>query len=116
MQVPWIIKVHCQNFFIRGPGAQYFEVQAARSSPAIPSGGVDLEAAKTELKQAMQQAEEDTRRQITELEEAQEPNPWLCRVGWVKHLEGFDQEELRALVALVKDNEIELEVLYKAFD
>jgi hypothetical protein len=45
-------------------------VQAARSSAAIPSGDVDLDAAKTKLKQAMQQAEEKARRQITELEEA----------------------------------------------
>ena len=45
------------------------------------SGDVDLDAAKTELKQAMQQAKEDTRRQVTELEEAREPNPWLYRVG-----------------------------------
>ena len=68
--MPWGTGVHYQHFFIRGPGAQFFEVQAVESSPAISSGDVDLDAAKTALKQAMQQAEEDIRRQITEPEEA----------------------------------------------
>ena len=40
----------------------------------MPSGDIDLDAAKTALKQAMQQAEEEARRQITEPEEAREPN------------------------------------------
>ena len=59
---------------------------------------------------------EEARRQITEPEEAREPNPWLRRVGWVEHLGAFDREELRALVAPVKDDEPELDVLCRAFD
>ena len=47
----------------------------------MPSGDVDLDAAKTALKQAIQQAEEEAHRQITKPEETQEPNPWLRRVG-----------------------------------
>ncbi|KAH6702795.1 hypothetical protein BKA61DRAFT_704075 [Leptodontidium sp. MPI-SDFR-AT-0119] len=116
VQVPWRTGVHCQHFFVRGPGAQYFEVQAEGSSSAVPSGDVDLDAAKTALKQAMQQAEEEARRQITEPEEAREPNPWLRRVGWVEHLGAFDRKELRELVAPVKDDEPELDVLCRAFD
>jgi RecQ family ATP-dependent DNA helicase len=113
---PWRARVHCQHFFVRGPGAQFFEVQAAESSPVMPSGDVDLDTAKTALKQAMQQAEEEARRQITEPEEAREPNPWLRRVGWVEHLGAFDRKELRALVAPVQDDEPELDVLCKAFN
>ncbi len=82
----------------------------------MPSGDVDLEATKTELKQAMQQAEEDIRRQITELEEAREPNLQLRRVGWVEHLGVLDLKELRALVVPVKDDEPELDVLCRAFN
>jgi hypothetical protein len=82
----------------------------------VPSGDVDLEAIKNELNQAIQQANEEERRRITEPEAAREPNPWLRQVGWVKHLEGFDCIELQALVAPVKDNEPELEVLYRAFN
>jgi hypothetical protein len=79
-------------------------------------GDVDLEAIKKRLNREMQQADEEQRRQITKPEESREPNPWFSRMGWVKHLEGYDREELRALVAPVKDEEPELEVLYKAFD
>lgn len=75
-----------------------------------------MDAAKTALKQAIQQAEEEARRQITEPEEAREPNPWLRRVGWVEHLGALDPKELRALVAPVKDDEPELDVLCRAFD
>ena len=82
----------------------------------MPSGDVDLEAIKHKLSQAMQQANEEQRRQITEPEEAREPNPWLRRVGWAEHLGACDREELRALVAPVKDDEPELEVLCIAFD
>ena len=113
---PWRAGVHCQHFFVRGPGAQFFEVQAVESSTVVPSGDVDLDVAKAELKQAIQQAEEEARRQITEPEEAREPNPWLRRVGWVEHLGAFDRTELRALVAPVKDDEPELDVLCRAFD
>ncbi|KAK6591445.1 hypothetical protein H4I95_12198 [Botrytis cinerea] len=116
VQVPWRTGVHCQHFFVRGPGAQFFEVQAVESSPAISLRDVDLDAAKMALKQAMQQAEEDIRHQITEPEAAREPNPWLRRVGWVEHLEGFDRTELQALVAPVRNDEPELEVLCRAFD
>jgi hypothetical protein len=75
-----------------------------------------LEAIKKKLNQEIEQASEEARRQITEPEEAREPNPWLRRVGWVEHSEGFDREELRALVAPVTDDEPELEVLCRAFD
>jgi hypothetical protein len=40
----------------------------------------------------------------------------LRRVGWVEHLEGFDRTELLALIAPVKHDEPELEVLCQAFD
>jgi hypothetical protein len=82
----------------------------------MPSRNVNLNAAKITLKQVMQQVKEEACRQITELEEAQEPNPWLCHVRWVEHLRAFNREELRALVTPVKDDKPELEVLYKAFN
>ncbi|KAH9203209.1 hypothetical protein DL95DRAFT_238070, partial [Leptodontidium sp. 2 PMI_412] len=116
VQKPWRTGVHCQHFFVRGPGAQFFEVQAAGSSPVMPSGDVDLEAIKKRLNQEMQQADEEQRRQISKPEESREPNPWLCRMGWVEHSEGYDREELRALVAPVKEDERKLEVLCRAFD
>jgi len=116
VQVPWRSGVHCQHFFVRGPGAQYFEVQAVESSVAISSGDVDLDAAKAELQRAMQQAEEKARHQITEPEEAREPNRWVYRMGWAENLGGFITTELQGFVTAVKDDEPELEVLCKAFD
>ncbi|KAH9203290.1 hypothetical protein DL95DRAFT_256556, partial [Leptodontidium sp. 2 PMI_412] len=116
VRVPWKSGIHCQHFFPRGPGAQYFEVQASESRPAMPSGDIDLDAIKKELGQDIQQAKEEERHQIIEPDEAREPNSWLCRVGWVDHLGHFDRKELRELVAPVKEDEPELQTLCKAFD
>jgi hypothetical protein len=87
VEVPWRSGVHCQHFFIRGPGSQYFEVSGADRPPASqsPSADVGFEAAKQELEQALQRAEDQERRQITEPEKAKEPSGWLRRVGWAAH-------------------------------
>ncbi|PQE19012.1 c2H2-type zinc-finger domain-containing protein [Rutstroemia sp. NJR-2017a BVV2] len=58
MPIPWI-SVHCQQCFPKGSGSAFFEVQAAGSRPAIPSGDVDLEAIKKRLDQEIQQADEE---------------------------------------------------------
>jgi len=76
------------SIFCPWSGAQDFEVSPAESSPTMPSRDVGLEAMKHQLSQAMQQANEEQRRPITESEESREPNPWLCRMGWVEHLAG----------------------------
>ena len=68
--MPWRSSVHCQHFFVCGPGVQYFEVHLTGSSLARPSRDVDLEAIKHKLSQAIQQANEEQRRQITESEES----------------------------------------------
>ena len=47
---PWRSGVHCQHFFVRGPGVQFFEIQVVESSPVMLSGDIDLDAAKTALK------------------------------------------------------------------
>ncbi len=56
----------------------------------MPSGDINLEAIKYKLSQAIEQANEEQRRQITELEESREPNLQLRRVGQVKYLEVFN--------------------------
>jgi RecQ family ATP-dependent DNA helicase len=118
VEVPWKSRVYCQHFFVRGPGAQYFEVAkvGSRSESQVPPRDVGFEAAKQELEQALKQAEEEDRRQITEPEEAREASGWLRRMGWAGHLEGFDREALRALVAPVSEDEPQLQILCKAFD
>lgn len=73
--------MHCHHFFVRGSGAQYFQVQAARARDARPGRDIGFEAAKQELQRVLKQAEEEKHRQITEPEESKEPNAWLRRIG-----------------------------------
>lgn len=118
IEVPWKTGVHCQHFFVRGPGAQFFEVasQASLEHRSTPSSDSGFAAAKQELATALKKAEEEERKKITEPEEAREPNPWLRRVGWASHLAGLDRDEVRELVEPVGEDEVELQVLCKAFD
>jgi hypothetical protein len=104
--IPLECGVYCQHFFVRGSGAQYFQVQAAASHQGVrPGGDIGFEAAKQELQRALKQAEEEERRQITEPEESKEPNVWLRRLGWAAHLGELDRKELRELVAPVDEDE-----------
>jgi hypothetical protein len=116
VRVPWRTGVHCQHFFVRGPGAQYFEVRPQATSQHIPPGDSGFAAAKQELAAALERADEEERRQIREPEESREPNPWLRRVGWVSHLAGLDRQEMRKLVSGVSEDEPELAVLCTGFD
>ena len=116
VDTPWECGVQCQHFFIRGSGAQYFQVQAAGTrQDAGPGGEIGFEAAKQELRQALKQAGEEDR-QITEPEESKEPNAWLRRVGCAAHLEESDRKDVRGWVAPVDGDEPHLQVLCKAFD
>lgn len=114
--VPWRTGVHCQHFFVRGPGAQYFEVTPQAGLQPIRSGDSGFAAAKQELAAALEKADKEERRQITEPEESREPNPWLRRVGWAAHLAGLDRQEMRKLVNDVGADEPDLEVLCTGFD
>jgi hypothetical protein len=49
-------------------------------------------------KERLEHIEKKTRASIEEVDENLEPNPWLRRVGWVRHLTGKDPERLRAAV------------------
>ncbi|KAH6684807.1 hypothetical protein B0J14DRAFT_555754 [Halenospora varia] len=83
---------------------------------SILSGDINLEAIKKELGQAIKQAAEEEHCQITKLEEAREPNLWLCQVGWVDYLGHLDRKALRELVAPVKEDKPGLQILCMAFD
>jgi RecQ family ATP-dependent DNA helicase len=114
--VPWRSGVHCQHFFVRGPGAQYFEVAPQAGPQPIPSGDSGFAAAKQELAAALERANEEERRRVTEAEESREPNPWLRRVGWASHLAGLDRQEVRKLVGDAGADEPDLEVMCRGFD
>jgi hypothetical protein len=61
--VPWRSGVHCQHFFVRGPGAQYFEVTNPDMSPAVTHVSSDggFQVAKQELEEKIKQVEEAKR-------------------------------------------------------
>ena len=55
------------------------------------------------------------RREIKATDESKEPNPWLRRTGWARHLEGFDRVKIRDLVRPVAEDELELQAIHQAF-
>ena len=120
--MPWRTGVHCQRFFIQGHKSGYFEVQKAETAPrpsqdpGIASCTDQFKAAKRELEEALRKAEAEERRVIKEAKEAQEPNPWLRRVGWAAHLAGLDRTELQEWIEMPDKEEPSLEILCKAFD
>jgi hypothetical protein len=121
-QVLWRADVQCQRFFIQGHKSGYFEVWKAETTsrtdpePGIASWADQFKAAKQELETALREAEAEKRRVIKEAEEAWEPNPWLCRVGWTAHLAGLDRTELWEWIEMPDKEEPDLEILCKAFD
>jgi hypothetical protein len=116
VQVPWRTRVHCQHFFICGPGTQHFEVTPPARSQAIPPGDSGFAAAKQELAVALKRADKEEHCQIKEPKESCEPNPWLRQVGWASHLAGLDRKEMQELVEDITEDKPELAVLCKAFD
>ena len=56
------------------------------------------------------------KRKIQATDESKEVDLWKRRTGWVKYTEGYNREELQALVRLVNpEKEPGLVVIYKAF-
>lgn len=78
-EVPWRSAVHCQHFFVRGEGSQFFEVAQidVQLPKANTSSNIRFEAAKNDFEQAIRRAAEEKHQQITEPEENKEPNAWL---------------------------------------
>ena len=64
----------------------------------------------------MEHIEKQTKASIEEVDESLEPNLWLQRVGWVRHLKDKDLERLRAAVEPAdKIQEPELHVIIESF-
>ena len=117
-EVPWRSGVLCQQFFAQGHKSGYFEVgrntRTDRTSVQPQSQWEKLEKA---IDKGMSRVEEAQHRKIEAIDESREPNPWLRRTGWARHLGGFDREKLRELVRPVdKEEEPELELIHQAFD
>ena len=97
-------RVHCQRFFVQGPGLQYFKVHQSEST-AEP---VDHETAWARISQNMEKAWANVQKQAktTIQDSAQdEVNLWLERTGWMPYLVGMERPELLASVEEPKAEE-----------
>ena len=113
---PWISNVHCQQFFKQGPKSQLFEVMRAEGreeSRAVVDTWAKIQRM---TKERLEHIEKKTKASIEEVDESLEPNPWLQRVGWVRHLKDKDPERLRAAVEPPDPStEAELHVIIESF-
>jgi superfamily II DNA helicase RecQ len=92
--------VHCQRFFVQGPGSQYFEVQVPREGyqDTIP---IDGQAVWTKIGEQMANTWEniEKRAQNTIQDgERDEVNPWLERTQWLPYLVGIERPDLLACI------------------
>ncbi|KAH8749813.1 hypothetical protein BGZ57DRAFT_1010455 [Hyaloscypha finlandica] len=115
--VPWRSGVSYQRFFVQGPKSGFFEVgrgvEDQLSGEAEETQWEKLEKA---IDHGMATVDDVQKRKIQATDESKEPDPWKRRTGWIKHAEGYDREELRALVRPVEvEKEPELVVIHRAF-
>ena len=67
------------------------------------------------IDEGLQRVKDAAARKIEATDESREPNPWLRRTGWARHLAGLDRERLRALVRPADgEDEAELSVIHRA--
>jgi hypothetical protein len=115
--MPWRSGVSYQRFFVQGPKSGFFEVgrgvEDQLSGEAEETRWEKLEKA---IDDGMLKVDDVQQRKIKATDESKEPNPWLRRTGWTRHLGDFDREELRALVRPVEaEKEPGLVIIHKAF-
>jgi hypothetical protein len=64
----------------------------------------------------LEHIEKKAKEKVEEADENAEPNPWLKRVGWVRHLKEKDPERLRAAIEPPDPNEEpELQAIIESF-
>src|SRR5277367_1530952 len=64
----------------------------------------------------LEHIEKKAKEKVEEADENAEPNPWLKRVGWVRHLKGKNPERLRAAIEPPNPNEEpELQAIIESF-
>lgn len=119
--VPWMTGVRCQRFFPSRAASGWFEVRRASEPTDGWSGqpGVVEDIAKR-IEQ-MHQAQEEkfrkkTQARIRVANEKKEPNPWIERTGWARHLEGLSLEKLREAAGPIIEGEAELQRMWDVLD
>ena len=95
---PWISRVHCQQFFKQGPKSGFFEVIGEEVVPereAEPDMWAKIQKITAER---LEHIEKKAKEKVEEANENAEPNPWLKRVGWARHLKEKNPDRLRAAI------------------
>jgi hypothetical protein len=115
-EVPWISGIHCQQFFAQGPKKQLFEVigeEAVEEREIEPDMWTKVQKMTAER---LEHIEKKAKEKVEEADENAEPNPWLKRVGWVRHLKEKNPDRLRAAIEPPDPNEEpELQVIIESF-
>jgi hypothetical protein len=101
-EVPWVANVRCQRFFKTGGFQKLFEVGAERGRErgrdGAEAGGSTAAQAKREFETAWATVgEEKKKRAVDGDQNRYEPNAWLNRAGWARHLSGIEREWLVSL-------------------
>ena len=119
--MPWRTGIKYQRFFKQGPQSGYFEVargvagEAGSSAAAAAALLSTWEKVQASIDEGLQRVEEAAARKIEAVDESREPNLWLWRTGWARHLARLDRERLRALVRPADgEDEAELSVIHRA--
>lgn len=115
-QLPWIEGVWCQRLFRSCVASSWFKVKSTvdigfsiiEDIPTAKGGDNDEEddnkaAVLEELDewddmQEQRYKDGQSTRRVEELDPKNEANSWLQRVGWTRHLEGLEVEELKELI------------------
>jgi hypothetical protein len=112
---PWILGIYCQQFFAQGSKKQLFEVmreEVVEERELEPDIWAKVQKMTAERLEHIKKAKE----KVKEADENAEPNPWLKRVGWVRHLKEKDPERLRAAIEPPNPNEEpKLQVIIESF-
>lgn len=126
-QLPWTEGIWCQRLFRSRAASSWFEVQAVtdiqvRVIENTPRGN-DKVADEDENQavlatldewdhiQEQRYADGQGIRRVEELDPKNEANSWLQRVGWTRHLEGLEVEELQQLVQDPGEEELLLQCM-----
>ena len=115
-ELPWISDVHCQQFFKQGSKSGFFEVmREERVEEQEPKPDIWTTVQKV-TSQRMEHIEKKAKESVQEADENAEPNPWLKRVGWIRHLKEKNPERLRAAIKPPDPNEEpELQAIIESF-
>jgi hypothetical protein len=98
----YITQVPVQTFYATGSGERFFEIildpnQSSLEETPSQSSLFDLASQKLQIRQRQLGQLHPTGSSLGLLEN--QPNPWLERAGWARHLKGFERDTLRQWIS-----------------